>query len=62
MLRFLKVLYMRKVYQTVSKYLQKRLSVENEMLKDLKCLHPLELKYGKGQAKLEELLKVCFML
>ena len=46
------VLNMRNFYQTVTKYLQKRLPLDNEMQKDLKCLHPLEQKSERGTSKI----------
>ena len=49
------VMSMRKFYQTVTKYLQKRLPLDNEMLQNLKCLHPLEQKSERGTSKIRRI-------
>lgn len=46
---------MRKFYQTVTQYLQKRLPITNEMLKNLQCLHPLEQKSERGSSKIRRI-------
>ena len=36
----LELMNMRKFYQTVTQFLQRRLPLNNELLRDITCLHP----------------------
>ena len=44
----LPVLEMKKFYQTVVEYFQRKLPINSELLQDMKCLHPLLQKDEKG--------------
>ena len=46
----LPVLAMKKFYQTVVEYFQRKLPINSELLQDMKCLHPLLQKDKKKKA------------
>lgn len=50
---------MRKFYQTVTQFLQKRLPLNNEILRDITCLHPSMQKSESGSKRIRNIaLKV----